>query len=95
MVETSNAAMAAVRSEILLVVRDPLPLDGEAAPPPCRLGLLALDRTFGSMSERTGPEADGGALEDGAGMGECAREDAEDPGADKACVWDNGFLAAM
>lgn len=95
MVETSSAAMAAVKSEILFVVREPFPLDGVTAPPLCRLGLLVLDRTFGSMSERTGPEADGGAFEDDGGMGECAREDAEDPGADKAGVCDNGLLAAM
>lgn len=95
MVETSNAAMAAVKSEILLVVREPFRLDGDAAPPPSRLGLLVLDRTFGSMSERTGPEADGGAFEDAAGMGECVREDADDPVADRAGVRDNGLLAAM
>lgn len=74
--------MAAVRSEMLLVVRAAPPLDGLAAPPGRRLGLLVFDRTFGSMSESTGPEADGGALEsavdvDDAGTGEWIRDDAD------------------
>lgn len=87
--------MAAVKSEILLVVKAPFPLEGVAVPPPCRLGLLVLDRTFGSMSERTGPEADGGALEETAGIGDCAREDADESGADNSGVCGDALLADM
>lgn len=89
--------MAAVKSEMLLVVRAPFPLDEAATPPPCRLGLLLLDRTFGSISERAGPEADGGAFAETAGIGECEREDADDPGADNSGVCGDGdaLLADM
>jgi len=83
LVETSKAAMAAVKSEILLVVRAAPPFEGLAVPPPCRLGLLVFDRTFGSISDRRGPEADGGAFEEDAVMDDCVREDAEGPGADR------------
>lgn len=92
LVDTSSAAMAAVKSEMLLVVREPPPLE-ELAFPLC-FCLLVFDRTFGSISERTGPEAEGGAL-DGAGMGDCAREDAEELGADRpGCRTDDDDLLA-
>jgi hypothetical protein len=79
LVETSKAAMADVKSEILLVVRAAPPFEGLAVPPPCRFGLLVFDRTFGSMSDRTGPEADGGAFEEDAAVDDCVRDDAEGP----------------
>jgi hypothetical protein len=89
-------AIAAVRSEILLVVRDPPDFEGppELPPtPPCRLGLLVFDRTFGSISDRTGPEAEGGGFEGAAGFGEWAREEAEDPGAESTDECAVGLLA--
>lgn len=66
---------------MLFVVRAPLFFDELGVLVPCRLGLLVLDRTFGSISESTKPEADGGALEDGLGVGDCARDDEEEAGA--------------
>ena len=74
LVATSKAAMAAVRSEILVVVREPLFLDEFAPPPVFRLDLTVFDRTFGSISERTEPAADGGALAETGGRGECVRD---------------------
>lgn len=72
--------MAAVRSVISFVVRAAPHLDALAAELVCRDCLLTFDRTFGSISDRTGPEADGGALEDAEGMGDWARDDPEEPG---------------
>lgn len=84
---------------MLLVVSDPpcfKELPGEPPPlAPWRLGLLVFDRTFGSMSDRTGPDADGGGFEEEAGFGECAREDAEDPGAESPGACAAGLLADM
>lgn len=76
-VETSKAAMAAVKSEISFVVNEFLK-DPAAAEPPCREeeGLADLDLTFGRSSEITGPEAEGGALFLGAGDG--LRDEAAD-----------------
>lgn len=87
--------MAAVRSEILLVVRDSLPLDGLALPV-FRVGLLVLDRTFGSISDSTGPEADGGGLEE-VGIGDWLRDDADEPGTETSGVGaeKGGLLADM
>ena len=75
-VETSNAAIAAVKSDISFVVNEFL--DGLAAPEPaCRGDCLAdLDLTFGRSSDITGPEAEGGALFLGAG--DVLREEAAD-----------------
>ena len=69
-VETSNAAIAAVKSEMSFVVNEFLK-EPAAAEPPCREeeGLADLDLTFGRSSEITGPEAEGGALFFGAGDG--------------------------
>lgn len=90
-------AIAAVRSEILLVVSDPPDLEElpelPPPPPPCRLGLLVFDRTFGSISDRTGPDADGGGFEEAAGLGDWAREEAEDPGAESPDGCAVGLLA--
>lgn len=68
--------MAAVRSEISLVVRAAPPLEA----PACRDDLLVFDRTLGSMSDRTGPEAEGGAFEDAGRIGDWAREELDDAG---------------
>ena len=90
--------MAEVRSEMLLVVRAAPPLDELAAPPPCLFDLLVFDRTFGSKSESTGPEADGGALysaADNTGTGEWARGDAVCAGVDGPLCSDDGLLADM
>lgn len=59
--------MAAVKSDISLVVN--VFLDGLAAPEPCRDEdcLADLDLTLGRSSDITGPEAEGGALFLGAG----------------------------
>lgn len=74
-VETSKAAIAAVRSEISLVVNEFLK-EPAVAEPPCREGLADLDLTFGRSSEITGPEAEGGALFFGTGDG--LRDEAAD-----------------
>lgn len=80
-VDTSKAAMAAVRSLILFVVSDPL--DDEPVPvllPPAReADLAAFDLTFGKRSEITGPEAEGGFLAGvGLGAGDWFREEVAD-----------------
>lgn len=82
MVETSKAAMAAVRSEISFVVRAAPPLFEfvELEGPDDREVLLVFDRTLGSISDRTGPEADGGGFGDEVGIGDWAREEPDDPG---------------
>lgn len=90
-VDTSSAAIAAVRSEISLVVRAVLPLDDDPVPPPGRADLLTFDRTFGNMSEIVGPLADGGGFGDDAGKGEGMRDEAEDPCGDGARVGAAGF----
>ena len=76
-VETSSAAIAAVRSEMLVVV-SVAPEDlGVAVPVVVREepARAALDLTFGRRSERTGPAAEGGGFW---GAGEGAREDADE-----------------
>ena len=81
-VDTSKAAIAAVRSEMLFVVRAvPLLFDPD---PACRLDLLVFDRTFGSISEIVGPLADGGGFGDDAGKGEGTRDDCEEVGCEGA-----------
>ena len=90
--------MAAVRSDMLVVVREPLFLEF-AFPPVFRFDLLAFDRTLGSISERTEPAADGGAFEED-GIGECAREEVFDEGVagpgigERAGVLAEDFIAA-
>jgi hypothetical protein len=80
LVETSKAAIAAVRSEISFVVRAAPPLVRFVEVPDDRDDLLVFDRTFGSISDRTGPAADGGGFDDDVGIGDWAREDPDDPG---------------
>jgi hypothetical protein len=94
LVESSNAAIAAVKSEILLVVMAVPPLEGLAVPPLC-FCLLVFDRTFGSISDRTGPEADGGGFEEDGAVEDCARDDADGPGAGKLGGLDIDLLADM
>lgn len=90
-VDTSNAAMAAVRSEISFVVRAAPPLEDPV--PLCRVDLLVLDRTFGSMSEMVGPLADGGGFEDGVDKGEGTRD--EGPSCDGSRVGGVGLRDDM
>jgi hypothetical protein len=79
-VDTSKAAIAAVRSEMLFVVKAaPLLFDPD---PACRVDLLVFDRTFGSISEIVGPLADGGGFGDDTGNGEGTRDDCEEAGCD-------------
>lgn len=87
-VDTSNAAIAAVRSEISFVVRAAPPLLDDLAPP-CRVDLLVFDRTFGSKSEIVGPLADGGGFGDDVGKGEGTREE------DEEAFWDGVRVVAV
>lgn len=66
--------MAAVRSEISFVVRAAPPLEEDPVPL-CRVDLLVLDRTFGSMSEMVGPLADGGGFGVDMDKGEGTRDE--------------------
>lgn len=80
---------------MLFVVRAPPFFDEPGVLAPCRFGLLVFERTFGSISESTGPEADGGALEDGLGFGDCARDDEEEAGAFNPVACAAGLLEDM
>jgi hypothetical protein len=84
-VDTSNAAMAAVRSEISFVVRVAPPFEEDPAPLG-RVDLLVFDRTFGNISEIVGPFADGGGFGDGVGLGEGPRDEDGVPFCDGARV---------
>ena len=96
LVDTSNAAIAAVRSVILFVV-SAAPFFDVLAFTLC-FCLLVFDLTFGSISESTGPEAEGGGLEDvgKGGIGDWGRDDTEELGAERAGVRaDEALLDAM
>jgi hypothetical protein len=93
-VDTSNAAIAAVRSDISFVVRAALLLEEDPAPA-CRVDLLVFDRTFGNISEMVGPLADGGGFGDNAGMGEGTRDEDEEPFCDGARIEVFGFREDM
>lgn len=88
LVETSNAAIADVRSEISFVVRV-VPVLADDPVPPCRVDLAVFDRTFGSISEIVGPLADGGGFGADAGKGEGTRDE------DAEAFWDGARFEAV